>query len=179
MRRLVIALTLGAFCAGCAPANLVRDPLEPPSQASELITHADELVRDGRPSAARDLYDRVVREPARDAVHARALYRLARLYASPSSGVHDFRAAQVALGRLLAEYPKGEWESDARAWGATLAELLAREAEAVRLRDDATKLRAELRAGEARATRLKDEAAKLRADLERLKRIDLDLERKQ
>ena len=178
MRRLVIALALGAFCAGCAPANLFRESLEPRPQASQLMAHAAELVRDGRPSAAHDLYDRVVREPARDAVHARALYSLARLYVSPASGVRDFRAAQVAFGRLLAEYPKGEWESDARAWAAALAELLAREAEAVRLKSEATKLRADLLAGEAKATRLKEEAAKLRDNLERLKRIDLNLERR-
>jgi hypothetical protein len=179
MRRLVIALTLWALCAGCAPADWFRDRIEPRPPASELIAHADQLVRDRQPSAARDLYDRVVREPARDAVHAQALYSLARLYVSPSSGVHDFGAARVAFERLLAEYPKGEWESDARAWGAALAELLARDAEAVRLKDAVTKLRAELLAGEAKAARLKEEAAKLRANLERLKRIDLDLERKQ
>ena len=179
MRRLVIALALGAVCAGCAPANWFRDRVEPLPQAAQLMADADELVREGRPSAARDLYDRVVREPARDAVHARALYNLARLYVSPSSEVHDRRAAHAAFGRLLTEYPTGEWESDARAWRGALAELLAREAEAVRLKTEATKLRADLLAGEAKATRLREEAAKLRADLERLKRIDLNLERRQ
>ncbi|HET8577660.1 MAG TPA: hypothetical protein VFO18_11210 [Methylomirabilota bacterium] len=157
MRPLVAALALGALCAGCAGVDWFRDRLEGRSEAAQLVARADELVRDGRPSAARDLYDRVVREPARDAVHARALYSLARLYVDPSSGLRDYRAAQVALERLLAEYPKGEWEADARAWRAALAELLTREAE---------------------AAHLKHEATKVRAELQRLKRIDLNLERR-
>ena len=51
------------------------------------------------------------------------------------------------------------------------AELAAREAEAVRIRN-------ELFAREAEAVRLRNEAAKVGADLQRLKRIDLNLERK-
>lgn len=157
MRRRVLALALGVLCAGCAAVDWFHAKPERRPEAARLVARADELARDGQPSAARDLYERVVGEPARDAVHARALYGLARLYVDPSSGLRDYRAAQVAFERLLAEYGKGEWEADARAWRATLAELLAREAE---------------------AARLKDEATKLRADLERLKRIDLNLERR-
>ena len=97
-------------------------------------------------------------------MRARALHSLARLYVDPASGLRDYRAAQLAFGRLLMEYPKGEWESEARAWQATLADLVAREGELV--------------AREAEATRLKTEAAKLGADLQRLKRIDMNLERR-
>ncbi len=171
MRHLVVALTLGALCTGCGTVDWFRDKRETRSEAAQLVGRADELVREGQPSAARDLYARIAAEAPRDAVHARALHSLARLYVDPASGFRDYRAAQLAFGRLLTEYPKGEWESEARAWQATLAELLARKAELVARE-------AELVTREAEAARLKTEAAKLGADLQRLKRIDMNLERR-
>ena len=109
--------------------------------------------------------------PERDALHARALYNLARLYVDPSSGLRDYRAAKLAFERLLTAYPRGEWESDARAWQAALVELVAREAELAARQ-------AELTMREAETLRLRSEAAKLGADLQRLKRIELNLERR-
>jgi hypothetical protein len=164
MRRLVVALTLGALCTGCGAVDWFRDKGETRSESAQLVGRADELVREGQQGAARDLYARIVAEAPRDAVHARALHGLARLYVDPASGFRDYRAAQLAIGRLLTEYPKSEWESEARAWQAALAELEAREAELV--------------TREAEAARLKTEAAKLGADLQRLKRIDMNLERR-
>jgi uncharacterized protein YceK len=164
MRRLVVVLTLGALCSGCGSVDWFRDRRETRSEAAQMAGRADELLRGGQQSAARDLYARIVTEAPGDAVRARALHSLARLYVDPASGLRDYRAAQLAFGRLLTEYPKGEWESEARAWQATLADLVAREGELV--------------AREAEATRLKTEAVKLGADLQRLKRIDMNLERR-
>jgi len=62
MRRLVVAVALGALCAGCAAPDWFRDRLDGRPEAPQLVARADELVRDGQASAARDLYDRVVRE---------------------------------------------------------------------------------------------------------------------
>jgi len=157
MRRLVVALTLGVLCTGCGTVDWFREKREARSEAAQLVGRADELVREGQPSAARDLYARIVAEAPRDAVHARALHSLARLYVDPASGLRDYRAARQAFARLLTDYPHGEWESEARTWQVALTELEAREAE---------------------ATRLKTEAMKLGADLQRLKRIDMNLERR-
>jgi hypothetical protein len=178
MRRLVVALTLGALCTGCGSVDWFRDKRETRSEVAQLVGRADELVREGQPSAARDLYARIVAEVPRDAVHARALHSLARLYVDPASGFRDYRAAQLAFGRLLTEYPKGEWESEARAWQAILAELVAREAELVALEAKLVALEAKLVTREAETARLKAEATKLGADLQRLKRIDMNLERR-
>ncbi len=171
MKRLVVALALGALFAGCAGVDWFRDKPEGRSEPAQLVARADELVRQGQPSAARDFYARVVAGGARGAVHAQALYNLARLHVDPSSGLRDYRAAKLVFERLLTEYPKGEWAADARAWHAALAELVAREAELV-VRE------AELVVRETESTRLRNEAAKLGADLQRLKRIDLNLERR-
>jgi hypothetical protein len=171
MRRLVLVLTLGALCAGCAAVDWFRAKPEERSEPAQLVARADELVRQGKLGPARDLYAQVAAMSVRDPVHARALYGLARLYVDPSSGLRDYRAAKLAFERLLTEYPKAEWESDARAWQTALAELGAREAELAARQ-------AELTMREAETLRLRSEAAKLGADLQRLKRIDLNLERR-
>src|SRR5712691_8680998 len=169
MRCLVLVLTLGALCAGCAAVDWFR--AEGQSESAQLVARADELVRQGQPGTARDLYAQVAAMPVRDTVHARALYNLARLYVDPSSRLRDYRAAKLAFERLLTEHPKSEWESDARAWQTALAELVAREAELAARQ-------AELAMREAETLRLKNEAAKLGADLQRLKRIELNFERR-
>src|SRR5215831_1206180 len=168
MKRFVLALLLGALCTGCAGLDRFRTGL---SEAEQLVTRADKLVRDGQAKEARDLYARVAAEPTRDPLHARALYDLGRLQVDPASSLRDYRGAHVTFKRLLAEYPGGEWESEARAWMTVLTELRARAAEL------ATRS-AELAAREAEVARLRNEAAKVGADLQRLKRIDLNLERR-
>ena len=173
MRRLAVALSLGALCSGCAATGWLSSKLEEsrPPPPAPIVARADEMPRHGQLLAARDLYARIAAEPARDAPHARALYSLARLYADPLSGIRDYRAAQIALARLLKEYPKGEWEADARAWHAALTVLAAREVE-LEAREG------ELRVREAEVARLRSEAARLGSDLQRLRNIDLNLERR-
>src|SRR5262245_33402358 len=185
MKTLLLALMLATLCAGCAGLDRFRALPEGQSEPARLVARAETLARQGQPGEARDLYARVVAEPTRDPVHARALYNLARLQVDPSSGLRDYRAAHGAFKRLLAEYPGSEWESEARAWTTVLGELARREAEvaaraselATRTSELATRA-SELAAREAEVARLRNEAAKVGADLQRLKRIDLNLERR-
>ena len=158
MRRLVLVAVVAALCAGCASGGLGGS----------------------------------ARESSTDAAHATALYRLGRLHADPSSGMLDHAAALGAFERLLAAYPGSAWEPEARAWRTTLLEMEARETEAARLRREVARLEADLKTRTAQsarltgetaklreeAARLRDETAKLKADLERLKRIDLNFERR-
>ncbi len=173
MRRLIVVLSLGALSAGCASSGWFGSPSDASRAASPPPTLAqpDELLREGRPLAAREFYARIASEPERDAAHARALYNLARLLTDPAAGPRDYRAAQRAFDRLLKEYPRGEWEADARAWNAVLADLAAREVE-LEARDG------ELGVREAELARLRVEAARLGFDLQRLRKIDLNLERR-
>ena len=182
MRRLVVVVILAALTSGCSTLGKLGVAPPPPSEAATLTARAEQLARDGQPVVARDLFARVAQESTRDAAHARALHGLARLYVDPGSGLRDHRAAQAAFRRLLAEYPGGEWEAEARAWDAALSELMARqrdlaarEAEVARLRGEAAKLAADR---DTEVARLRGEAAKMAADLQRLKRIDLNLERR-
>ena len=171
VRRAVLIALVATLSAGCATAERPSAKHEDRPAPASTLTRADDLLLHGQPVAARDLYVQLVAEPIRDAAHARALYHLARLYADPSGGLRDYRAAHLAFERLLKEYPKGEWDADARAWHAVLGELAAREVE-LEARDG------ELGMREAEVARLKNETAKLGADLKRLKRIDLNVERR-
>jgi len=151
--------TAGPFPWGTAP----RDPGG--SRAGvQLIAHADDLARRGQTRAALAAYERVLREHPGDPAGAAALYGLGRLLADPAGGLRNHRAAQRAFARLLADYPESRWEAEARGWQAVLGDLLAREAEAARLKDE--------------AARLKEEAVRLRTQIEQLRRTDLDLERR-
>ena len=118
--------------------------------AARLVAHADDLAEQGHVQEAYHAYERVVREHPRDPAAAAALYGLGRLQAAPASPLRSYRAAHATFSRLLTEYPQSRWEREARAWRAVLADLLARE----------------------------DESARLRAQIERLRRTDLDLERR-
>jgi len=192
MRRLAAILALGVLCVGCASVRGAGAP------GARWLARANELAAEGRPIEARDLYEQIVREPSRDAVHAAALYELARLYVDPSGGLLDYQAAQDAFELLLADYPEGRWHAEARAWRATLLEVRALETDAARRIDEVVRLKAELwsrqvdvarlKDGTAKlkveaarlrdeAARLRDETAKLKADLQRLRQIDLRLER--
>lgn len=134
------------------------------SRGADLVAQADDLARRGQARAAQAAYERVLREHPGTPAGASALYGLGRLHADPTGGVRNYRAAQGAFARLLAEHPESRWEADARAWQAVLGDLLAREAEAARLKED--------------AARLKEEAVRLKTQIERLRRTDLDLERR-
>jgi outer membrane protein assembly factor BamD (BamD/ComL family) len=125
--------------------------------AGQLIAHADDLARRGQTRAALAAYERVLREHPGDPAGASALFGLGRLQADPAGGLRNYRAAQRTFSRLLADYPESRWEAEARTWQAVLGDLLAREAE---------------------AARLKEEAVRLRTQIEQLRRTDLDLERR-
>jgi tetratricopeptide (TPR) repeat protein len=100
--------------------------------------------------------------PDRDArsERAEALYRLGLLQADPSSGLRDYRAARDTFTRLLSEYPRSRWDAEARAWQATLTDLLMREDEARRYSQ--------------RVQRLEEDSKRIKTNLEWLKQTDLD-----
>ncbi len=154
-------LLLAATACSTAPSSPwgSTEPRDPGGlrAAGELIAHADDLARRGQTRAALAAYERVLREHPGDPAGAAALYGLGRLQADPAGGLRNYRAAQRTFSRLLADYPESRWEAEARTWQAVLGDLLAREAE---------------------AARLKEEAVRLRTQIEQLRRTDLDLERR-
>ena len=154
-------LLLAATACSTAPSSPwgSTEPRDPGGlrAAGQLIAHADDLARRGQTRAALAAYERVLREHPGDPAGAAALFGLGRLQADPAGGLRNYRAAQRTFSRLLADYPESPWEAEARTWQAVLGDLLAREAE---------------------AARLKEEAVRLRTQIEQLRRTDLDLERR-
>ena len=130
-----------------APAARVQTARR--ADPAQLVERAVELAHEGMPLAARNLYERVVREYPDDPARAGALFGLGQLHSDPNGPLRDYRAAYAIFGRLLAEHPRSRWEADARLWRAMLHELFVRE----------------------------DETARLRGQLQRLKRIEVDLDK--
>lgn len=191
MRRGLSALALLLLASGCS-AGWLPSSARAPSEAEQLVARADALAVKGWDHAARALYERVLREYPGDPASASALYNLGRLQVDPTSGFRNYRAAHATFSRLLTDFPKSRWEADARAWRATLSDLLAREEEATRLKpqlqgreEEATRLKRQLQWREEEATRLKlqvqlreEETSGLKAQIQQLRRVDLNLERR-
>jgi hypothetical protein len=116
-------------------------------------------VRASDPKTAQTPPERNGRERA-----AEALYRLGLLQADPTSGIRDYRAARATFTRLLSDYPRCRWGAEARAWQATLTDLLVRE-------DEARRALLQLK-------RYEDESKRTKTNLEWLKQTDIELERR-
>lgn len=177
MRRGLSLLALLLLATACS-TGWVPSSTRGPSEAERLVARADGLAGTGWEHAARALYEQVVREYPGDPAAAAALYSLGRLQSDPASGFRNYRAAHAAFSRLLADFPKSRWEADARAWRATLGDLLAREEEAARLKvqlqwreEEASRLKLQVQSRE-------EEAFGLKAQLQQLRRVDLELERR-
>jgi TolA-binding protein len=126
-----------------------RGDIDRRGDAAQLVERAGTYARDGKPTAARELYERIIREFPEDPARPAALYGLGLLQSEPGGPLRDYRAAYGTFGRLLTEHPRCRWEADARRWRAMLNEVMTREEETVRLR----------------------------TQLERLKRIEVELDR--
>ena len=129
-----VAATPTPTPAPVAPAGGVAD-------APLFVIRADAFAREGMPLAARDLYERVIREYPQDPASAGALYGLGRLQADSAGPLRDYRMAYLTFGRVLAEHPRSRWETESRLWRGILNELVARDDEAQRLRVQLQKLR--------------------------------------
>lgn len=143
------------IAAGCStPSSWL--PLTRPAE-DKTVRPTGELRNDSRTAQAPP--ERTGREQA-----AETLYRLGLLQADPTSGIRDYRAARATFTRLLSEYPRSPWEAEARAWQATLTDLLVRE-------DEARRARLRLKPYE-------DENRRTKTNLEWLKQADTDMERR-
>ena len=160
-----LALLLAA-CSGAPPWRPVTDWV----QVWRLVDRADGLARDGDHVGGRALYEQVIREYPTSPWTPQALYRLGRLEVTPDSPVRNYRQAYARFDRLVKEYPDSTYALEARAWRETLSQLLTREQEAARIRQDMERLkRVEIR--------LEQEALRVRQDMERLKKLEGDQER--
>lgn len=155
------ASTVSVTGVAAAPADvsLVRDQ-------ERHFAGALEFLRTGSEQEARDLLERVVAGPPRSGVTDEALFRLSLLYLGDEGGKGSVRSQEL-LERLTDEFPQSIWAHQ----GAPLAAYLT----GVRtLRDRQREVRTlkELNLSLSRDNR------EMRQSIERLKSLDLELEKK-
>jgi len=163
MPRALLGLVL-ILSAGCSTSGRPAwFPFTWPSADERTVHPPDSEAREGASkAAARGTPDRPGRERPGDP--ADALYRLGLRQADPTSGIRDYRAARVTFTRLLSEHPRSRWNAAARAWQATLTDLLLREDEA--------------RQATQQWQRSEQDNKQSKTNLERLRQLDLDQERR-
>lgn len=139
MKRTVVAAALLLAACGHGPRLWLAAPEQ--SDAERLVVQADAAARARDNRRARDLYQEVLRNHPDADTGPRALYGLALLYVDPESPFRDSGAARRLFARLTSRYPDSPWTREARAWQATLAELVRQDAEVARLRGDMKRLK--------------------------------------
>ena len=168
--RIAVFATSALILTGCgllpATRQAVSQPtvVTQPTPAARALRQAETLAEDGRSSSAQALYAKIQEQFPQDPLAPQALYRLGILQADPTNPWKDYRAARATFTRLLTEYPRSPWDADARAWQATLTDLLLRE-------DESRRISQRLRKAE-------EDLLRTRTGLERLKQSDLDSERR-
>jgi tetratricopeptide (TPR) repeat protein len=161
-------LWAGLLLAGCG----LPGPGRQEERTADLVARADTLARSGDFKAAEAAYRRVLDTPRRDVPpdRDRALLGLGRLYVAPDNPGRDYRQAYQQFERLAREHPDSPAAAEARAWRDVLGAAQRQREDAARARQETERLRQELK-------RARQEAEAIRQDLDRLKRIELDLER--
>jgi tetratricopeptide (TPR) repeat protein len=161
--RLLRPATVALILAGCAASS---------SASRELLVEADRLVERGNYQEALEVYDALLQRFPRD----RSAWR-ARASRDTVAGLLETRQelTRVREETTAAERELGRLRDDVRAREGELArlrtELIAREVDLARLRQ-------ELAARQAELARFASETEQLRLDLEKLKNLDLRLERR-
>jgi hypothetical protein len=148
--RLALGLALAALVPGCAAGSWLRLGRAVPGTPAADVAWGNDLAAHDQPAAARDVYQRVVREHPKDPAAGDAVWGLALLLVDGESPLCDYRAALAAFDRLVADYPRNEHVAEARAWRSALRQT----------------------------QRLEAEVGRLRTDLDRLKQLDMEMERR-
>lgn len=150
------ALLVTASLAGCTTfMSSARSPVSERCLAEGLLS-----LQSGNLRLAHELFECVVNEPAVDKVTDEALFRLALLQLG-EDGTKAVPRAQVLLERLRKEYPASPWTHQAAPLAAWLAGTkVGRDRE----REHVNQLIRENR--------------ELRQNIERLKELDLEIEKK-
>ncbi len=151
--RSVALVALVLLLAGCAVPVTRPSPERLPEH---LIAQAEEMIRAGDYRGAQEAYQQALSGFPKHSSTDRVLFGLARLYVTPENPGRDYRRAYETFERLLAEHPKSVWAGEARAWRELLSVYFGQREETERARQ---------------------EAQRIRKDLERLKELEMELER--
>src|SRR5512133_1071322 len=138
----------------------------PASDQERQFAGALEFIRKGNEQAARDLFERVVEEPARSGVTDEALFRLSILYLREDANRGTMRSLEL-LERLKKEFPQSLWTHQAAPLGVYLVGVKT-------LRDR----QREVKTLKEQNFSLSRDNREMRQSIERLKSLDIELEQK-
>jgi hypothetical protein len=164
---IIIIIALSGLC-GCATIQKT-DPYEQ-EQRRKLIL-ARMLLEDNRISAAKKILTAITDEKVVSGVTDEALFHLALLNLTPGEQRIITKKAGRNLEKLLATYPTSAWKSHA----ATLKGVI--DAYDLSL-EEKTELEKTIRSLKNSNLSLGKETRELREDIEKMKKLDLELERK-
>jgi len=149
---------LSAACAG-APG-----PAATPAQDSErLMRVAKARLQAGAYAEAARLFEAVVRQTPPSPLQDQALAGLGRILVTPEYAGRDYRQAHAVFDRLVRQHPDSPHAAEARAWRELLGLYVALDQELQRRTHE--------------LQRRTQELLRRTQDLERLKRLDIELER--
>jgi hypothetical protein len=154
-----------------------RPAVTPQPSVTERLDWAETLARAGRYAEAQAGYAAVLAPPTAPIGAERALLGLARLALIPENPRRDEREAAGYLDRLLREYPTSAWAPEARTWQDLLTSVGQHRGQVERLRQDVRRHQQEMERLRRDLLREQQDALGLRQTLDRLRQIDIELER--
>lgn len=169
--RLLAALLLLLLPTGCAPVRKAVQDIRQRSAQEEKLDLAVELIARGRTDNATVLLDSIVTDKSVPGVTDEALFRLALLRIPSEPRSADIAKADQLLEQLQRDYPNSPWTHQSAKLSEFIATIPARIEAAAELRRQVKTLR-DLNLSITR------ENKELRLNLEKLKTLDLELERK-
>jgi hypothetical protein len=153
-----------------------------------VVRLAEVQVQVGAHKEAARLFDEIARDPS-SAFADRALLGLTRILCNPEYAGRDYAQAYVVADPLVHDYPGSPYASEGRAWRELLVAYLAlgqefaqRTAELhqlIRTDEQRTQELERLRRLDVELERRTRELERRTQELERLKRLDLELEQRQ
>ena len=152
-------VSVTGIAAAPAESTAVRDQ-------EKRFAGALEFLRAGKEQEARELLELVVSGPSRSGVTDEALFRLSLLYLRDDGGKGNVRTQEL-LERLADEFPQSSWSHQAAPLAAYLTGV-----RTLRDRQREVKTLKELNLSLSRDNR------EMRQSIERLKSLDLELEKK-
>jgi Skp family chaperone for outer membrane proteins len=183
-RVLPLPLLLLAACAGPRAAPPVATP---PDDEESAVRLAEVQVQVGAHKEAARLFDEIARDPG-SAFADRALLGLTRILCNPEYAGRDYAQAYVVADRLVHDYPGSPYASEGRAWRELLVAYLALEQEfaqrtaelhqLIRTDEQRTQELERLKRLDAELDRRTRELERRTQELERLRRLDAELDRR-
>lgn len=164
MRRCALSFLIATLCAGCATLQSGEGSLMQRYSGSRQLEQAEEALAKGDSAGAARLLAPLTSGPALPGVSDEALFRLALLALRPGAERPGSYQAHQLLRRLSKEYPRSQWTRLA----APVTELL----------NVAEELKRQNKGLKGNNQALSKEVNELNRSIDRLKHLDVELEKK-